>query len=120
MEHHLHDLSFAHQVGIIDQIAVDMDLLERFGMHEIAAQIVFVKVLVGTTFHANRFDLLAGRERFVEHAPVFEVSQFGADEGRAFAGFYVQEFDDRKRFTVQFDAHSVFDICCRCHCIELF
>ena len=118
MEHDLDDLPLAHQVRVLDQVAVDVYLLERLGMHEIAAQIVLVEILVGTALDADRLDPLAGRKGLVQNTAVLEVLQFGADESRTLAGLHVQELDDRKRLAVQLDAHPVLDISCGCHCIR--
>ena len=116
MEHHLDDLTVGHQVVIVDQVLVDVDLLESFRMHEVRTQIVFVGELIGTALDAHLLDLLAyRREGVFQHAAVFQVFEFGTHESGALARFHVLKIYDLEGLAVQFDAHADLDVCCSCH-----
>ena len=115
VEHHLDDLTVGHQVVIVDQVLVDVDLLESFRMHEVRTQIVFVGELIGTALHTHRLDLRTGGEGILQHAAVFQVFEFGTHESGALARFHVLKIYDLEGLAVQFDAHADLDVCCSCH-----
>ena len=113
MEHNLNDLAVSHQVVVIDQVLVDIDLLEGLGVHKVCTQIVLVSELIGTTLNAYLLDLLAyRREGVLQYATIFEVLELRTNESGALTGLAVLEIDNDKGLAVHFDAHTDLNVCC--------
>lgn len=115
VEHHLDDLAVGHQVVVVDQVLVDVDLLEGLRVHEVHAQVILVGELVGTALDAHRLDLHTGCEGIVQHATVLEVLEFRTHESGALARLHMLEIDNLEGLAVQFDAHADLDVCGSCH-----
>lgn len=84
-------------------------------MHEDLHVAFGVEVGVGAAFYANDVNLGARGEGVFEHASGFDVAHLGANEGGAFAGFDVEEFNDGVDVVIEIDAESVFNVSCCCH-----
>ena len=119
--HDLHVLALLEEVGIVDELLLDGELLVSLRVHEDIGVVAFlVEELVGTALHAGELNLDAGVEPELLDSPRLEVFQFGADEGVALAGFHVQEFDDGPEFVVVNNTEAVLKISSCCHTIILF
>ena len=115
MNHSFAHVALLEEFNTFDALAGDGHLLEGFGVHEVVAHVVFVEELVGTTLDAYFFHFHTGVPGFVQNAAGFDIAELGADESRAFAGFYVKEFFDEVVCAVDVEAHAIFKICSCCH-----
>ena len=113
-------LAVAEELGSVDYLLGDINLLVGFGVHEDVHVAFFVEVGVGAAFDAHDVDFGTAGEGVLEHASCFDVAHLGAHEGGTFAGFDVKELNDAVDVVVEVDAKSVFDVGCCCHGIFEF
>ena len=110
---------FAEFEGIAEKSFFDRDKFIGIGIHEV------IKVAVGVAVaHFFSLDKCGGEfigrvESALNNCAGNDVSDFGTDESRAFAGFYVLEFDDLINITVIVKSNTVSEIACRNHKLNL-
>ena len=114
-EHHFHVLAFLHEVGILNYIVREVDLLVGLFVHEVESVLIAIEELIGTTLNVDGLDLCTGGESIFEDAAVLEVTEFGLDESGALAGFDMLEPYDHARLTIVIQIEAVFEISCCCH-----
>jgi hypothetical protein len=77
-------------------------LLKIARIHEVVAQVVFVKELVCSLFNAGGGYFFTGVEGFVEGFSGAQTLHFGSHEGGSFTWLYVLKIDNRKDVVVYF------------------
>ena len=120
--HNLNDLAISHEVIVLDELLLDVDLLESLSVHEVCTEVILVSELVRTTLNAYLLDLdTYRREGILENATVLQVLELRTNKCRTLAWLAVLEIDNNKSLAIHLDTHTDFDIsCCNCHsCIFL-
>lgn len=100
-EHHLDMLSLFHKVGIVNDVLREMDLLISLLMHEVESVLVTIKELVRTSLDADSVDLGTCSKRILENTAVFQITEFGFNESRAFSRFNMLEIHEHARLAVK-------------------
>ena len=108
-------LSLFHEVGILDNVVREVNLLEGLLVHEVESVLVRVEELVWTPFHIDGLDLGTCCEGVLEDASVLKVAKFSLYECWTLSRLHVLEIHDHTRFAVEIQVHSVFEVSCCCH-----
>ena len=119
MEDHVDDLAFLHQVGVLDDVFLELDLVEGFVVHEVEAVLFGIDELIFAVLDRNHINLLAGVPGFLQDAAVLEVAELGFDESGTLARFDVLEPYDGAGFSFEIEIKSVLEIsgCCHITCV---
>ena len=117
--YYFYHVAFFHEIAAGHELLVDRNLLESLLVHEDIIATVGIEILIGTTLYANVFEFLADIEATLEHAAVDHVLKFGAHEGVAFTGLYVEELHAEVQAPVHADAGAVLDVLCVNHIYEV-
>lgn len=115
VNHSLDDIALLEELNAFDAFAGKSHLLERLGVHEVVAHIVFIEILIGTALDADFVDFHAGVPGLVEDTAGFYVAKLCAYESRTLTGLNVKEFHDEEIVAVDVEAHAVLEISCCCH-----
>lgn len=94
----------------LDLFFFQVDLIERFGIHERMLFTAGVQVLHLTVFDVSAAHVLTRTERTLNGVAVAQVFQLGADEGSAFTRFNVLEIDNGEQVAVYFNGQACFKI----------
>ena len=108
-------LAFLHEIGILDYVLGELDLLVGLFMHEIETVLLCIEELVGTALDVDGLDLGAGGEGILQDAAVLEVAELGLDESGALTRLDVLEPYDHARLVVVFEIKAILEISCCCH-----
>ena len=92
---------------VLDIAARELDLLERFLVHEDDFVARVVEVLDALRLRADARHLLSGPEGPIDDGARLEVLDLGTDERAALAGLHVLELDDAPDLPVELDVHTV-------------
>jgi len=117
VEHHLDNLAIGHQVVVVDERLLDVDLLEGLRVHEVGTQIILIGELIGATLYAHLLDFNTyRREGVLQNATILQILELRTNEGGTLARLAVLEIDYKEGLAVHLDAHADFDIsCCNLH-----
>ena len=115
VEDHVDDLAFFHQVGVLDDVLLQLDLVEGFVVHEVEPVLFGIDELILAVLNRDDIDLFTGVPGLLQNTAVLEVAEFGFDESGAFARFHVLEPYDRAGFSFEIEVESVLEISCCCH-----
>src|SRR5215218_6642794 len=88
----------------------DFDLVVVLGVHEDRGVARVIEVLHLFRFGPHRAELLPRPEGFVDHRPVLDPPQLGADESAALARLDVLELDDPPDLPVDLDVGAVLEL----------
>ena len=108
-------LSFFHEVGILNHVLGEKNLLIGLFVHEVETVFLGIEELIGTAFHFDSLDLGACGEGVLQDAAVLEIAEFGFHESGTLAGLDVLEPNNHTRFVVEFQVKTILKICCCCH-----
>ena len=114
-----HVLAVLQELGGVDNLLGNINLLVGLGVHEHMHVALLVEVGVGTTLHAHYVNLGTRGESVFQHAASLHVTHLGANESGTLARFHMEKLHDGVDVVVKIDAQSVFDISCCCHKIIL-
>ena len=114
-EHHLDVLAFLHQVGVLNYVVRQVDLLVGLLVHEVESVLVRVKELVRTSLDVDDIDLHTCREGVLKDPSVLKVTKLCLYECRTLSWLNVLEIDYLARLAVVADIKAVLKICCCCH-----
>ncbi len=87
----------------LDLLFFQVDLVERFRIHERMLFAAGIQVLHLTVFDMSTAHVLTGAERTLDGVTVAQVFQLRADEGSAFTRFNVLEIDNGEQIAVYFN-----------------
>ena len=114
-EDHLDVLAFLHQVGVLDEVLREGNLLVVVLVHEVETFLIGIEELVATMLDVDGLDLGTGGEGILEDAAVLQVAELGLDESGTLARLDMLEPYDGARLTVEIQIESVLEISCCCH-----
>lgn len=114
-EHHLDMLPLLHEVGVLDNVVRQVDLLVGLLVHEVESVLVRIEELVRTSLDVDDIDLHACREGVLKDPSVLKVTKLCLYECRTLSWLNVLEIDYLARLAVVADIKAVLKICCCCH-----
>ena len=107
---HFYHIAFLHILNTNHEVVGDRYLLIGLLVHEDAACLVFIQILIRAMLNHHVFEFESNLEGAVKHATVGHVLQFGVHNSVAFAWFSVLEVDAHPDATVHADACTFFDV----------
>lgn len=93
--------------------AADRHLVVGFIIHKSVVPAAFIKKLHLTVFHMGSVHLFPRSKSLFRNVTVTEVTQFGANKSRSFAGFHMLKIHDLPYITVQLNGQAGTKIVCR-------
>src|SRR5690606_14417748 len=108
-------LSCFHELSILDNLLVQINLGKIIVVHKVEAVIVFVQILEFTGDHFYFVDLMTCRKSVFKNFTVGYGLHFSPYESGSFSWFNVQKFNDLENIITELNTHSFFNIVACCH-----